>query len=153
MKEFTFDAAFKDADLTRSIAAYGLKLRVAVPLLSPMNMDLQHDWMTKRYLRDIFLNKPMSDTVNLVLPERWLLPNERQMLVNAIVQHPSVKNGDLKGIDILTHDDYILTDCDPQIVRILQFTKKGAYKGAKYLPISTFAASREEVSARIFGRD
>jgi hypothetical protein len=115
---------------------------------------ISNDGITKRNLRRLWSKDlPLFETVSLIFPERWLAPPERRILFTKLTEHPSVKDGTVKFIDIITQDDHILVDCDPEIVRILFFTKKGLFKKAEPLYYSTFAASREEIYRMVFGRD
>ncbi len=155
MKEFSFDTVFSGDDLTRSTKMYGTTIRVCVPIISLMCINMiSNDSITKRNLRRLWSKDlPLFETVSLIFPERWLSPPERRSLFTKLTEHQSVKDGTVKLIDIITQDDHILFDCDPEIVRILLFTKKGTFKKAEELWSSPFAANREEIYRMVFGRD
>jgi len=150
---FNFSTAFKNFDFKKCIEMYGLKIRVAVPIMNPGLMEvLSRSHLTQLDVIDIFHeNHPkLGPNMGFIFPERFLTPPQRRRFIQAIVSHPQTKIGNLKSVDIITHDDFILVDCIPQIVRIIRFTEDGFYKNAERMPISPFAANRDQIYSAIW---
>ncbi len=150
---FSFNTAFKDGDFKQCLKMYGLKIRVAVPIMRPGLMDcLSRSYVTQLDVINIFdqRHKKLGPKIEFIFPERFLTPPYRRSLIQAIVSHPQTKAGNLKEVDIITQDDFILVDCIPQIVRIIRFTEDGFYKESETTPISTFAANRDEIYRAIW---